>query len=202
MRSLANSPYSVLGVSENSTDDEIKDAYRNLAKSYHIQASNGDTSAYSKMSELDKAYDEIMLMRSNGGYSSSYASQSGGADISQFYDVREKINIGRYEDAEVILDGIPIDMRNAEWYYLKGRIQQNRGWFDEANSNFQRACSLEPQNVEYRNAYNNFNNYTNGGYRQTHNSSKSDCSTCDICTGLMCADCCCECFGGDLIPCC
>ncbi len=28
------------------------------------------------------------------------------------------------------------------------------------------------------------------------------CSACDVCYGLMCADCCCECLGGDLISCC
>lgn len=202
---LENNPYSVLGVNENSSEDEIKDAYRMLAKKYHIMASNGENGAYQKMEELDRAYDDIMLLRNNG-YSSN--SQSRSADYvdygsSQFSDVREKINIGRYEDAEMILDGIPSDLRTAEWYYLKGRIQQNRGWFDEAYKNYAAACSKEPQNAEYKNAFENLNNYTNGGYRQTHNkSSNSGCSSCDICTGLICADCCCECFGGDLIPCC
>ena len=28
------------------------------------------------------------------------------------------------------------------------------------------------------------------------------CNACDVCQGLVCADCCCECMGGDLIPCC
>ncbi len=28
------------------------------------------------------------------------------------------------------------------------------------------------------------------------------CNTCDMCSGLLMADCCCECMGGDLIPCC
>lgn len=203
---MANNPYSVLGVSENASLDEIKDAYRSLAKSYHISADNGDSEAYKKMDELDRAYDEIMMQRNNGYSSASYASQGAAyqsADYSQFSDVREKINIGRYEDAEMILDGIPVDMRNAEWYYLKGRIQQNRGWFDEAYKNYASACNREPENTEYRNAFDNLNNYTNGGYRQTHSSQPSGCSSCDICTGLMCADCCCECFGGDhLIPCC
>ncbi|HBN81189.1 MAG TPA: molecular chaperone DnaJ, partial [Ruminococcaceae bacterium] len=29
-----------------------------------------------------------------------------------------------------------------------------------------------------------------------------NCSACDACSSLICADCCCECMGGDLIPCC
>ena len=202
---MSNNPYSVLGVNENSSEDEIKDAYRKLAKNYHIMASNGESDAFQKMEELDRAYDEIMLLRNNGYSANSQYRNTDYVDYgsSQFSDVREKINIGRYEDAEMILDGIPSDLRTAEWYYLKGRIQQNRGWFDEAYKNYATACSKEPKNAEFKNAFDNLNNYTNGGYRQTHNkSSNSGCSSCDICSGLICADCCCECFGGDLIPCC
>ncbi len=201
---MANNPYSVLGINENASDSEIKDAYRRLAKAYHSDASGGDSDAVRKMDELDRAYDEIMMQRSNGYSSASYAQNNNYSysDYSQFSDIREKINIGRYEDAEMILDGIPGDMRNAEWYYLKGRIQQNRGWFDEAYKNYAAACNKEPENTEYRNAFDNLNNYTNGGYRQTRRQTSSGCSACDVCSGLMCADCCCECFGGDLIPCC
>ena len=40
------------------------------------------------------------------------------------------------------------------------------------------------------------------GYGGGYHTSGGGCSTCDICSGLMCADCCCECMGGDLIRCC
>jgi len=202
-----NNPYEVLGVSENATDDEIKNAYRTLARKY--QADNYADSPLSdiarqKMQELDMAYDEIMAQRS-GGYSSNraYSQQNGGYyGNSQFGDVREKINCGRIDDAETILDGIPKDMRNAEWYYCKGQIQQRRGWFDEAYRNYSAACRMDPNNIEYSNAFNALNNNSNGGYRQTYQGSSGGCSTCDICSGLLCADCCCESMGGDLIPCC
>ena len=35
---MAKDPYSVLGVSRNATDDEIKKAYRNLSRKYHPDA--------------------------------------------------------------------------------------------------------------------------------------------------------------------
>lgn len=208
---MNNSPYSVLGISENASEAEIKDAYRSLARKYQAELSKGSPysdDARRKMEELDMAYDRIMQLRSGAGANNSsyYGSQNnydaGYNGNSQFYDVRDRIKEGRIDDAETILDGIPKDMRSAEWYYLKGQIQQRRGWFDEAYKNYSKACQKEPQNPEYTNAFNALNNNANGGYRQTRRSSDSDCSTCDICSGLICADCCCESLGGDLIPCC
>ena len=73
--------------------------------------------------------------------------------------------------------------------------------FDEAYKNYSTACSMEPQNREYTDAFNNLNNNASGGYRTSHEKG-TGCSACDICSGLMCADCCCECMGGDLIPWC
>lgn len=202
-----SNPYSVLGISENADDEQVKEAYRRLAREYHAQLSQGSPVsdvASRKMQELDAAYDEIMAARS-GAYSGSQSygyAQSGGNSQSQFSDVRSHIGCGRIDDAEVILDGIPKDMRNAEWYYLKGKIQHHRGWFDEAYGNYSRACQLDPTNSEYSDAFNALNNKHNGGYKTGGSSSSGVCGGCDICSGLLCADCCCECMGGDLIPCC
>ena len=42
-----------------------------------------------------------------------------------------------------------------------------------------------------------------GGYNPNMNMNKAGgCNACDICNVLICADCCCECMGGELIPCC
>lgn len=209
-------PYRVLGVGRNASNDEIKEAYRTLSRKY--QSDNYSSSPLSdiaekKMDELDRAYDAIMAERygdNAASYGPSYntsAQHNGyyGADNgygnSQYPDVRAQIRSGRIDDAETILDGIPKDIRNAEWYFLKGQVQQSRGWFDEAYKNYSTACSMEPQNREYTDAFNNLNNNASGGYRTSHEKG-TGCSACDICSGLMCADCCCECMGGDLIPWC
>ncbi|MDD6032384.1 MAG: tetratricopeptide repeat protein, partial [Oscillospiraceae bacterium] len=114
---------------------------------------------------------------------------------------------GRITDAEELLDGTPMQARDAEWYFLKGNIYFQRGWLDDALNHFSTACRLSPNNPEYRAAMNrmmwqrqgNFGS-PNGGYRTS--GSTGGCSGCDMCSGLLCADCCCECMGGDLISCC
>ena len=192
-------PYEVLGVTSSASMDEIKRAYRDKARRY--------SENQAKMDELNDAYDFIInnfgSNKANTSYADSgYGAGAAGGQTSEFGDIRAKLNSGRIDDAEMLLDGIPYQRRNAEWYYCKGQIQQRRGWFDEAYRNYSTACRMEPDNVEYSNAFNALNNNSNGGYRQTHQGSASGCSSCDICSGLICADCCCESLGGDLIPCC
>ena len=75
------------------------------------------------------------------------------------------IDEGRIDDAETILDGIPNNMRSAEWHYLKGMIHQRRGWLNEAYRCYQTACRMEPSNSEYAAAFNSMNTNANGGYR-------------------------------------
>lgn len=54
-----NDPYSVLGVSKNASEDEIKRAYRQLAKKYHPDLNPGDPEAARKMNEINAAYEQI-----------------------------------------------------------------------------------------------------------------------------------------------
>lgn len=51
--------YEILGVPKNATDDEIKKAYRRLAKKYHPDVNQGDSTAEAKFKEINEAYEVL-----------------------------------------------------------------------------------------------------------------------------------------------
>ena len=221
-------PYQVLGVSPSATDEQIKNAYRELARKYHPDnyANNPLADlAQEKMKEINEAYDQIQRQRkqqqssrsgqgySQGGYSQSGYSQSGysrgyaGQGGSQFADIRQLLTPTRVSDAEELLEGIPQSRRDAEWYFLRGRVFYVRGWLDQAYNYYVRANQMSPGNAEYQTALNQLMWQRNtgrpaGGYGDYRNVQAGGASGCDMCMGLICADTCCECMGGDLISCC
>ena len=56
---MMDDPYKVLGVSPDASDEEIKKAYRRLAKKYHPDRNPDDREAAKKMQEINDAYDRI-----------------------------------------------------------------------------------------------------------------------------------------------
>ncbi len=188
-----DNPFNVLGVNSNADESEIKKAYKEK-----LIAHQGDE-AY--ISQINNAYDEIILMRNSDSQSNNYVNFT---NSDSFGDIRAKLNAGRIDDAEVLLDGIPASMRNAAWYYLKGIVMQKRGWLESSAEYFKAAYEAEPSNKEYKSAYENTQRSKQGSYGTHTVNERGGCfnSPCDLCSSLLCADCCCECFGGDLIRCC
>lgn len=201
-----NDPYKILGVARDATDEEIKKAYRELARKYHPDNYAGNPLSdlvEEKMKEINEAYDQIQRERAagtSGSSGSSYGYSSGASG--DYAKVRELINNNRYADAELILDAVSESGRNAEWNFLKGCVLIKRGWYYDAQKYLETACYLDPSNAEYRTVLDRVKQTANG-YGGAYRTSKSGgSSACDICTGLICADCLCECCGGDLISCC
>ena len=207
-------PYKVLGVAPSATDDEIKKAYRDLARKYHpdkYRDSDLADLASEKMKEVNAAYEEIQNMRKNGGGAGGNTSSGGGYNYAgssstsgnpQYNEIRRNINVGNIPEAERRLYEFHEGDRGAEWNFLFGCVLVKKGQFVDAQRYFDIACSMDPYNNEYKVARENLRRRANGyggGYNTTGG---GGCSGCGICSSLICADCCCECCGGDLISCC
>lgn len=151
------------------------------------------------MKEINEAYDRICDMRRNGSRSSSSTGSYGSSSSynrTSYPDVRQYIMNGRLDDAMELLNGVPEGSRNAEWYFLMGMVFSRKGWNDQAYNYFQRAYQMDPGNQEYQAAFNSMNarrTYNNPGYNTSDN---MGCSACDICSGILCANCLCNCCRG------
>ena len=194
-------PYSVLGVIQNASDDEVKKAYRELARKYHpdnYQNNPLADLAEEKMKEINEAYDTITKQRS-GGYSGSspggyggYQQRSYSSGDPAYARIRNLINMGDLNQAEQLL--YEVGQKNGEWYFLSGSIAYRKGWLDEALQNYSRAVQMEPNNMEYRQALALLQRGSMGGYRPAGYSSAG----CDPCTTYLCCSLCTP-WGG---PCC
>jgi DnaJ-class molecular chaperone len=65
---MARDHYETLGVKRNATEDEIKKAYRKLARQYHPDRNPGDKQAESRFKEVQAAYDVLSDKAKRGQY--------------------------------------------------------------------------------------------------------------------------------------
>lgn len=189
-----NDPYQTLGVSENASDEEVKKAYRELARKYHPDNYHDNPLAdlaQEKMKEINAAYEEINRRRgsghSGGGYGSGYTSsqqyrQYGGSSVLQ--QVRMAIQTGDLGRAEALLANCTD--HNAEWNFLRGAVCYRRGWMDEARRYYETACQMEPGNPEYQQALEFMETGTRSAYRPGGGQFGTE-----LCGGNLCLPLCC-----------
>ena len=209
-------PYQVLGVPETATDEEIKKAYRDLARKYHPDNYHDNPLAdlaQEKMKDINAAYEQITRERSGrGSGNSSYGSYGSGGTAYQrqqyssqsstgssvLQQVRMAINSGNLSRAEALLANYAD--HNAEWNFLKGAVCYRRGWMDEAKRYYQTACQMDPSNAEYQSALDFMENANRTAYRPDGGSFGTE-----LCGGNPCLTLCCLytlCNGGGYFFCC
>ena len=197
-------PYKVLGVTPQTSDDDVKRAYRELARKYHpdnyINNPLADL-AEARMKEINEAYDTIMSERSGktgagaGSTGQTYGQGYGGQrtyagpNAALYAQVRQAINQGNLGMAEALLQRAA--GRDAEWFYLTGTVYYRKGWYDEAARAYTQACQMDPNNAEYQHALQNLHlSGGYGGYRPMQETSMCDCCVqtliCNCCLNMCC----------------
>ena len=159
-------PYQVLGVPSTASDEEVKKAYRNLARKYHPDNYHDNPLAdlaQERMKEINEAYEEIQTQRKRGASGGSYGAGSSagynpyGAGYGGYQSytgpyqrVRAAIQQGNLNLAEELLNAVKD--HDAEWNFLKGVICYRKGWMDEAKRYYETAVQMDPDDEEYRQA--------------------------------------------------
>ena len=204
-------PYEVLNIPSTATDEEVKKAYRELARKYHPDNYHDNPLAdlaQEKMKEINAAYDAIQRQRGTrgSGHQQTYQQQSyqqrqssytagyggGYSGSAPFQQVRMAINRNDLNMAEQLL--AQISDHNGEWNYLKGTICYRRGWMDEARRYFQTACQMDPGNAEYRRALDLMENGGDGYRPEGYDVYSTGCGD-NVCGKLMCTYCLCNACG-------
>ena len=197
---MIDDPYKVLGLSPDASDEEVKRAYRRLAKKYHPDLNPGDQEAARKMQEVNAAYEQIKdpdkFRQQQSGYGGNaygggyydpfggYRQQSyGGSQSGDQYQqaASQYIRFGRYREALNALQSSP--ERNARWYYLSALANDGLGNQVTALEHIRKAVSMDPDNLEYQRVLSQIE-HGGAAYRQQAGNFRGFTMGGDPCTNL------------------
>ncbi|MEF9968074.1 MAG: J domain-containing protein [Longicatena sp.] len=155
-----NDPYRTLGIASNASEDEVKKAYRTMAKKYHPDV-NKDPGAEERFIEIQNAYQQIMDAKKRGDSGNFWENSgfggfggntySGAGQGNAYQNVVNYLNMQRYSEAYQILQ--QMQDRGADWYYLSAMANYGMGNQIAAMDCAEKACQMDPTNQQYRQLY-------------------------------------------------
>lgn len=210
-------PFVILGIPNDASQSEIQEAYeqkRAYYKEHVFDEGEAGAEAARMLEQIEQAYKQAMER------SHENATVDGEGE-STFEGVKQAIRDKNPEQAQRELD--KLSYRGAEWHYYQSIIFYEKNWLNDSKKQLEIALQMDAGNPKYQRALDNLkkkidgsrpydkegsqNMYQNNGttttdrsYSQNVGSTTDGC--CAACEALWCADCCCECMGGDLIRCC
>lgn len=158
--------YKTLGVTNDFSDDAIKERYEQLKKQYQaerfLEGEKGNHAA-KMLNEIDVAFNEIMSYRreksQNGNKAQAYS------------DVESAIKSGNLNKAQQLLDDF--NERSAEWHYLQSVIYYKKNWINESKKQLEIAQSMNPSESKYKTALDKLNVTVNQGAKINSDWNKS-----------------------------
>ena len=202
---MIDDPYKVRGGSPDASDEEIKRAYRRLAKEYHPDRNPGDEAAAKKMQQINAAYEQIKNPEKaqpnaggygydpfGGSYQRTYSNESQGDAYQR--SAYNYIRYRRYREALNVLQNCK--ERDARWYYLSALANNGLGNQVTALEHIRRAVSMDPDNLTYQQVLRQIE-YGGTAYRQQAGSYRGFTTG-----GNPCANLCLCLFLQWLCPCC
>ena len=223
---MPSDPFVILGISKGASQSEILEAYKTKRAYYqqHVFDEGEAGSDAARMLEvLDQAYQDAMSYT----HEAAKISDGDGSDAAQFDAVKAAISAKDFSKAQSLLDDMYY--RGGEWHYYQAIIFYEKNWLNDSKKQLELALDLDPENEKYKRSLENMKKKIDGGnaftkgaaqgsdgqnangqqnyyatqrsYQQQAEPSAMD-GCCTACQCAICADCCCECLGGDLIRCC
>lgn len=213
---MPTNPFVILGVDKNATQSEILEAYKQKRAYYQAHVfDEGESGAQaaSMLNQLDDSYQQAMEMAVES------ATVTGEGE-SAYEQVKQAIRSKDIETAQKLLDDM--SYRGAEWHYYQSVVFYEKNWLNDTKKQLEIALQMEPKNEKYQRALDNLKKKIDGsrpydkeGSQGVYNADSTQTDRtytqrdgavadgiCSACQALWCADCCCECMGGDLIRCC
>ncbi len=143
-----SNPFEVLGLKGWAGQDEIRSAYRSLARQCHpdmIQDPAEKEAAQRRMVALNLAYEEALRLASPRPQNPASSELSSAEAV-----LMAQRAMARDNPEGALRSLIRCQNRDGEWYYTQGKVLMAMEEYDSAHQSFREAVRLDPDNNVYR----------------------------------------------------